>query len=1330
MGFYGNITNTAKTTFSFDHIYHTRTEMDKLANLDGVFLGRYVLINYDEEPIKAYYYKGAFYNGPSYINALKLEPIEDVIYQDLNVNPSEGYRFYEWDPNSKTYQGLSSSTGYTAYFSKDVSNYGRGYDSTVWVKRYNEQTSTYQYVLIAELNAVIPTLHLVVDKPMPVPVTPYFDRDTSNIDYYLHMQSEYGMQIKEGVEDYSDEQIIRRPVYWELDDSGKPTMKEGAETPIHADIFFNKKGFDFAKKTYIDSEDAYSENTINYSMAQSGKLYGHDATLGVYQQGYPADDVYEWYIHLAGIGNAISTMWDKVYDDRGNNKTRALNKAAYRNDTDNHLVSYNKNTLMGMINTTQDLLGYYFIPLGTDGHVVNNSITESKTNVTMPVIYEYDPENPLTDKDYPSYPVLSCLFYEKLENDLTTYYCYSYDPVYHPFTGESLNENTVYYYKDENNIYHLANPATYNNADANGNNTQFSTYYTRSDRWTLMPLEIQTEDSLYALIAAIHKLIGTNADEVRDFNTLKGTINIIKDIISYINLNLKPGTLLHVNDNGVIEHTETYYPSSDFDATRVLVGKQDHPWENRVRSIEVLDGDATEENNWDTNKGKIDTNINNNDNISFKAGNKWIGLEANTGNEQLVTIRHMPSKLIAHNFMDDIDINNNIDGGEESTDDCAFQFPMVETDNAGHVIGYSTKKIYIPYNYRNIHLDTNNSEENSVVSNSGTQSAESTTDTFTFATGNKWIQARIEDDDTLTFAHSLTNDTVRGDNAIFEPSESDKNGFQQALNDNNKLTIPTFTLDNAGHIIDRSSKDFYIPNNFRSIRVVDGPENNDIDAEQNAKILEADTTIDDWSLAPQNKWLRISADPENDAITIGHSYSALSAHDFAGEVFISAGLDGTKQTDNQFTFSVPKTDNAGHVIGYTEKTLYTPNTFKNINIAEQSTLDVGVNPSTTAINIDADNTADTFTIATGNKWVQTTSHPTNNKVTFSHVLSQVSATDYGVNAVDKLNLKFGDTFNIPQYTVDPAGHIIDSKTNTLTLPVNQYTETATTGSNSSVITTINLAQPSGSFDATRVDVGTLQLTKYQYNNNDTSAVEATNTINEAFSKVEAQITQEISNRGTEDTRVLSEANTYTDNAISKNIEQIEQEAANRAAKDEELLKALELEKQDRNAAIQKETDAREQALQIKHEEITNGLAAEASQRLKDIESLLNDLIINYGLTLKEPVFTVSQDGVILTVNIENYIENEYHITWYKKQAEIEPILIAEGLQVTITEIGEYYCVVSRTHNGHISEKIQDGTIVIDEDLIPPVEPEEPVEPENPEEPVEPQNPEEPVEPEV
>jgi hypothetical protein len=66
----------------------------------------------------------------------------------------------------------------------------------------------------------------------------------------------------------------------------------------------------------------------------------------------------------------------------------------------------------------------------------------------------------------------------------------------------------------------------------------------------------------------------------------------------------------------------------------------------------------------------------------------------------------MKSAQDEHDFMTDVIIDNDIDGSETSTTDCQFTFPMVKTDNAGHVIGFSTKNIYIPYTYRNINLDT------------------------------------------------------------------------------------------------------------------------------------------------------------------------------------------------------------------------------------------------------------------------------------------------------------------------------------------------------------------------------------------------------------------------------------------------------------------------------------------------------------------------------------------------------------------------------------------------------------------------------------------------
>ena len=46
MGFYGNITNTSKTTFTFDKIYSNRLQMDNSCTSDGIFLGRYVLVEY------------------------------------------------------------------------------------------------------------------------------------------------------------------------------------------------------------------------------------------------------------------------------------------------------------------------------------------------------------------------------------------------------------------------------------------------------------------------------------------------------------------------------------------------------------------------------------------------------------------------------------------------------------------------------------------------------------------------------------------------------------------------------------------------------------------------------------------------------------------------------------------------------------------------------------------------------------------------------------------------------------------------------------------------------------------------------------------------------------------------------------------------------------------------------------------------------------------------------------------------------------------------------------------------------------------------------------
>ena len=53
MGFYGNIANNNKSTFTFDNTYSNRFEMDTACATDGIFVGRYVLVDYDKKGVDA-----------------------------------------------------------------------------------------------------------------------------------------------------------------------------------------------------------------------------------------------------------------------------------------------------------------------------------------------------------------------------------------------------------------------------------------------------------------------------------------------------------------------------------------------------------------------------------------------------------------------------------------------------------------------------------------------------------------------------------------------------------------------------------------------------------------------------------------------------------------------------------------------------------------------------------------------------------------------------------------------------------------------------------------------------------------------------------------------------------------------------------------------------------------------------------------------------------------------------------------------------------------------------------------------------------------------------
>jgi hypothetical protein len=71
---------------------------------------------------------------------------------------------------------------------------GRGWDSTVWQKIYENGKES--YVMIAELNSVVPTFDIQADAPSMSPLTPHFDEGSTNTYYKLHWQPQWGLRTR------------------------------------------------------------------------------------------------------------------------------------------------------------------------------------------------------------------------------------------------------------------------------------------------------------------------------------------------------------------------------------------------------------------------------------------------------------------------------------------------------------------------------------------------------------------------------------------------------------------------------------------------------------------------------------------------------------------------------------------------------------------------------------------------------------------------------------------------------------------------------------------------------------------------------------------------------------------------------------------------------------------------------------------------------------------------------------------------------------------------------------------------------------------------------
>lgn len=389
----------------------------------------------------------------------------------------------------------------------------RSYDSTIWQKTYANGLG--RYVLVASLNAQIPSFNIVADPPNTDVSTPYFANDNSDMVYNLHMPSLYGFRIKEAQEnELSDQRILSK-----LDDQ---TSEE-----INAKIYYNLG----ERNHRISSFKDYSENRLDITPGSSGASYVD--SYGVTHENI--NDYLELSLNFPVIGNVIDDGYDLYYGNNvGSEDKRALDTKYYfmndvldedgnieeedkrfLGDSDLNGKSNDLDTLAGTLNTAHNVLGQIVYKLDKN---INNYTQEEIEELKNDYIYEY--QNKYYRKGY-KYNV----------DDILDDSYYTYIPINNEVmeavyvnNGEILNYKDFFVYDSNSNSYVQNLTEEYSSS---------TTYYFREiekyvyEEVSLSPISPNGQyytkdlDGNYLF----HEILNPLVDEGKDFYILNGIEN-------------------------------------------------------------------------------------------------------------------------------------------------------------------------------------------------------------------------------------------------------------------------------------------------------------------------------------------------------------------------------------------------------------------------------------------------------------------------------------------------------------------------------------------------------------------------------------------------------------------------------------------------------------------------------------------------------------------------------------------------------------------------------------------------------------------------------------
>lgn len=961
MGFYGNITNVNKTQFTFDRTYPNRRTMEDRILNDSIYLGRYVLIEYGmaidttlDTYYKAYSKTGAdgkevFYDSPDLSQATQLRWTKNanrenptrgengkiltgqLIYVEKDITPEDNdktttYVFYQCTGSVKNNVGedvegayatftrvVNNTSTYTTNYNIDLARFdegqGRGYDSTVWQKVYANGSE--KYVMIAELNSVVPTFGLVEDAPTMSPLTPHFDADSTNVYYKLHWQPQWGLQIaaKEGSpsdsptiwvkEEYDPVTDIKTKKYYSNSESKwkeyrnfSDVIKAGSDAYFPAAIYYNAAAFDPQIGADTIHKHAAEKDNTNYftvlPTGKSGKLYNaHDGT-GISRT---AEDIQEMRINLPAIGNMMSDAWDIIHGPNRDDDMRQV-------DESGNVVE----SLQGRLDSIAAIHGNE-IPVKrlSDGQLVGTRINGDNNRLAseIPEILREALSTSLTEDD--------AWIYTKINSNAITNEHNNGIAIHHTFHAtqdsvSSVNKNngsttSSEYYKtsdlptenlnanrDEIRLYtpyvDAAGHVVGKNIETVTLPYSYRTYTTtglsavdNADLYTVITsgtggadssaascdssntIADQTQDTLE--INPVNKWIQAEFED--DKLTLAHEIHAIPTTYNgTTNLNLESGAANEDNIN---------IPDFEYDAAGHIIGKHDHKYTLPFGFKTITTNGRATEVSENATSTPVTSNVvadATQDSLAINSGNKWIRIDTDTANDTI---------SIRHDVHETTFTSNTTDW---TTTEANTIIPTVtyEFDEAGHYTKHHTENYKLPFGYGKIKGD------------SGTTEATATYDEITF-TSDEWLTATVSKD-TVTYSHDY-------------PKKVDDSISTFNVNGNgDTIILETLARDDKGHVIKVNQNTVTLPYGYKTFNGDTGT-------------TSADNTQDIMSVVGDS-W--ISSVVENDKISLSHKTPVVGT--------ISAKNNNEPKFGETFTIDDHFFDSNGHKFSSQSHTVKIP----------------------------------------------------------------------------------------------------------------------------------------------------------------------------------------------------------------------------------------------------------------------------------------------------------------------------------------------------------------------------------------------------------------------